>query len=91
VIDRLHPIFGIELLEIGYPAPAHHHAAHLIAALRGLRRMAQTRCVFKIREEVGALTRVLYARERHGITRNEVLRVLDPFAKGVVVPDDAAL
>src|SRR6516164_9002710 len=36
MIDRSHPILGVELLEIGHPAAAHHDATHLIAALRGL-------------------------------------------------------
>src|SRR6516165_10336025 len=46
-IDRLHSILGIELLEVRHPAAAHHHAAHLIAALRGLRRMSWPSCVLE--------------------------------------------
>src|SRR5262249_58700071 len=36
MVDRAHALLRIERLEIGHRAAAHHHAAHLIAALRGL-------------------------------------------------------
>ena len=89
MIDRLDPILRIELREIGHRAAAHHHAAHLAAALRGLGGMAGPGCILEKREQVGALPRVFHAGKRHGVSRNEVLRVLDPFVERVVVPDNA--
>jgi hypothetical protein len=50
--DGLRAVLGIELLEIRHRATAHHHAAHLIAALR-LGRMSGPGCVFEKREQVG--------------------------------------
>ena len=88
MIDRLHPILGIELLEVRHLAAAHHHAAHLIAALRGLGRMSGLARLLEEREQIGALSRVLQARKRHRVSRNEVLRILDPFTEGIIVPDD---
>jgi hypothetical protein len=40
------------------------------------------------RQQIRALPRVFYARKRHRVSRNEVLRVLDPFTERIVVPDD---
>src|SRR6266436_6631466 len=45
MVDRLYPILGIERLEIGNLAAAHHHAAHLTATLRGFRCVAGLVCI----------------------------------------------
>src|SRR5262249_6706179 len=89
MIDRLHALLRIELFQLRHPAAAHHHAAHLAAVLRGLGRMAGLRCLFEKGEQIGALARVFHTGKRHGVSRNEVLRVLDPFVERVVGPDDA--
>src|SRR5215475_9809396 len=89
MIDRLHAVLRIELFEIRHGAAAHHHAARLAAALRGLGRMAGPRYVLEIRQQIGALPRVFHSGKRHGVSRNEVLRVLDPFVERIVGPDDA--
>jgi hypothetical protein len=60
----------------GHPAAAHHHAAHLIAALRGLGRMSGSCRVLEKREQISALPCVLYARKRHCVSGNEVLWIL---------------
>src|SRR5262249_23841198 len=73
VIDRLHPILGIKLLEMGHPAAAHHHAAHLIAALRDPGRVAGPGGVLEEREQIGALPRGLDPGKRHRVPWNEVL------------------
>src|SRR5262249_27942380 len=64
MIDRLHAIFRVELLEVGRRA-AGHHPTHLIAALRGLGRAAGLRRVLEKGEQIGTLPRVgAYRRSR---------------------------
>src|SRR5262245_30706706 len=89
MIDRLDSILGIERLAIRHLAAAHDHAAHLTATLHGFRCATGLACILEIGEQIGALSWLFYAGKGHSVSRNEVLRVFDPFVECDVIPDDA--
>jgi hypothetical protein len=95
VANRLHSVLGIKVLEIRYSAASHHstHATtHATHATHGTTllcdRGSRLRCLFQERQQIGTLSIILDAIERHFIAGHEMLRVFNPLVERLVVPSD---
>jgi hypothetical protein len=94
ISDRLHAVFELQCLEVRNRTAAHHasptaHVTHLAAALSRGRCVPRLGCVFKERQQVGALLSIVDSRKSHGVSGYQVLRVLEPLVQCLVPPRDA--
>ena len=56
--------------------------------LEASNRGSRSRCLFQERQQIGALSVILDAIERHFVAGHEMLRVFNPFVERLVVPND---
>src|SRR2546426_5534419 len=82
--DRPHTTLRAQCLEVGTRGRHHSGARRCRRSLAGGDRL-------EVRDEVGALPRVLQPGERHEVARDDALRVLEPAVERRRVPDDGGV
>src|SRR5437870_798940 len=84
IADRLHTTLRAQCLEVGTRGRHHSGARRCRRSLAGGDRL-------EVRDEVGALPRVLQPGERHEVARDDGLRILEPAVERRRVPDDGGV